>query len=185
MYEQVKLPTNPEIIYLRTLEKGFAVDSTALPMPLFKSLEEFAQKQAERKTVLTPEQISDSPAVQKLLERYTRRILAPQGKDFSIRPNTVIIKHYDSADEYKSKAYDFHRDPEEYSGIFGVLTLSGTAELEVQDATGKITKIYCAPNTLVTMLANNNGTFQNENPLHRISPPKDGKRDMLFFGMKG
>jgi hypothetical protein len=179
MDERMKTLEGIGDLYLKTLQEGFAFREHVLPKGLLTALQEKAAKLKERKTTIEGDRISQDPAFSIVKDILTKKL--PNG--MVIMPNTLIIKHYTEGDG--SGAYEFHRDPEEYTGIFSLISLTGKATLEVQTEEGKTITINCAPNTLVTMLANNNGRFQNENLVHRVSPPASGQvRDIIFLGMR-
>jgi hypothetical protein len=176
---------NVEGLYLKTMQNGFAVEQNALPADILKELQQFAQNFKDRRTEITGPDFRSSQLLIKLSEMFSRTIPAADGINLSVAPNAAVLKHYDPKDTYISGAYEFHRDPEKYSGIFILVTVSGEAFLEIKNDKGRVTEIECRPNTLVTILANNGRLFPNENPEHRISRPKNNKqRDMLFLGMK-
>jgi hypothetical protein len=183
MPEHMGVPESIDTLYERTLKEGFAVKQHAFPPGLVTKLQEYVARLPERKTELGLQDIAQNIALLHIREMLTKKIAIPGSPEpLLVCPNVAIIKHYQNGD--KSSAYEFHKDPEKYKGIFSIVTLSGETTLEIADTPQGTVSIKCTPNTLVTMLANNGHKFVNEHPIHKISEPAPGqRRDMIFLGM--
>ena len=170
--EQNKLDI--EALYWETIAKGFAVKHNALSRALLLELQNFA------KTVpLNIHNVSEN-VILKLnkLQHILQQKIHFDGKDIIVNPDIAVVQYYDKNKIYPT--YGFHRDAPAFLGISSLLSFTSEATFEIEDK-----KIECKPNTLITLLGNNYGSFSNEMPSHLVSPPKsDEGRYMLFLGMK-
>lgn len=91
--------------------------------------------------------------------------------------NVAILKWYRVDDEYESKAYDAHRDPDNLTSIPVFLgTLKGEANLIYWTPENQEVSVRCVENTVVLL---------EPRLLHRVTPPlsTDGERFFLFLGL--
>ncbi len=92
--------------------------------------------------------------------------------------NTAILKRYVAGEDYQSRAYELHQDPEEFGTQRLVLvTLFGDAELTAVTGRGDTVKLPCGPRGVV---------FLAPEIAHSITEPLNpgGVRYLLFMGFR-
>jgi hypothetical protein len=169
--------------------RGFERIKSAFSQSQLSALTTTAEEltRTERKAILRDDALSSHPVLGPAAKLCEVQLTRPDGAQAAFVPDTAIVKYYDAEDEQvASAAYDFHEDPTIFNGVLVLCSVTGEALLEVKDVHGDPHSFHCIPNTVAILLANNGRTFENENPLQRVSKPYKGggRRYFIFFGMQ-
>lgn len=138
-----------------------------VPEDIFSDVTQIVQAQTSRKRVY-PLRYRNTPTPLLDLAQFI-------GGRLSVAPTVAIGKRYEEDERYRSRAYDFHIDPPEWSRHDLItLSLGGTATLTAIDTNDSPFVIKVCPNTLVRM---------SPDVLHCVSPPQtDEPRHVVFLG---